>query len=154
MLVVADFNQFSGQFFFFKTRGCRCFLFPRVDYSLHNHYYYRPLVHLNSQRIIIIMNGQKSGSSVPQLQSSSPLSERQFFFPTDHNCSTLTLQCKLHLKEGIQLHNRSTRTSCTTFGWSRPSHPSRVQEKSGSLIYRHISLMNHEKTHQTNSRII
>ena len=114
MLVVADFNQFSGQFFFFKTRGCRCFLFPRVDYSLHNHYHYRPLVHLNSQRIIIIMNGQKSGSSVPQLQSSSPLSERQFFFPTDHNCSTLTLQCKLHLKEGIQLHNMSEQKKPTT----------------------------------------
>ena len=114
MLVVADFNQFSGQFFFFKTRGCRCFLFPRVDYSLHNHYYYRPLVHLNSQRIIIIMNGQKSGSSVPQLQSSSPLSERQFFFPTDHNCSTLTLQCKLPLKEGIQLHNMSEQKANNT----------------------------------------
>ena len=28
--------------------------------------------------------------------------------------------------------------------------PSRPQEKSGSLIYRHICLMNHEKTHQTN----
>ena len=48
---------------------------------------------------------------------------------------------------------RSARTSCTTFGWSRPvrpSRPSRPQEKSGSLIYRHICLMNHEKTHQTN----
>ena len=25
-----------------------------------------------------------------------------------------------------------------------------VQEKSGSLIYRHMCIMNHEKTHQTN----
>ena len=43
---------------------------------------------------------------------------------------------------------RSARTSCTTFGWFVPSV--RVQEKSGSLIYRHICLMNHEETHQTN----
>ena len=33
---------------------------------------------------------------------------------------------------------RSARTSCTTFGWSvRPFVP---QEKSGSLIYRHVCL--------------
>ena len=43
---------------------------------------------------------------------------------------------------------RSARTSCTTFNWF--VRPVRVQEKSGSLIYRHICLMNHEKTHQTN----
>ena len=41
---------------------------------------------------------------------------------------------------------RSTRTSCTTSG----IEPTRLQEKSGSLIYRHICLMNHEKNHQTN----
>ena len=35
-------------------------------------------------------------------------------------------------------------------GPSVPSVPSVPQEKSGSLIYRHICLMNHEKTHQTN----
>ena len=40
--------------------------------------------------------------------------ERQFFFPTDHNCSTLTLQCKLHLKEGIQLHNISEQKANNT----------------------------------------
>ena len=41
---------------------------------------------------------------------------------------------------------RSARTSCTTSDGSRPV----PQEKSGSLIYRHICLMNHVKTHQTN----
>ena len=40
---------------------------------------------------------------------------------------------------------RSARTSCTTSGW--PVDP---QEKSGSLIYRQICLMNHKKTHETN----
>ena len=49
---------------------------------------------------------------------------------------------------------RSARTSCTSFGWfvrsSVPSVPSVPQEKCGSLIYRHICLMNHEDTHQTN----
>ena len=43
---------------------------------------------------------------------------------------------------------KSMRTSCTPIGWSVP--PVRVLRKSGSLIYRHICLMNHEKTHQTN----
>ena len=41
---------------------------------------------------------------------------------------------------------RSARTSCTTSDGSRPV----PQEKSGSLIYRHICLMNHQETPQTN----
>ena len=45
---------------------------------------------------------------------------------------------------------RSARTSCTTFGWFvRPVRPSRAKNLD-HYIYRHICLMNHEKTHQTN----
>ena len=44
---------------------------------------------------------------------------------------------------------RSARTSCTTSGW--PDCPSfRPKEKSGSLIYMHTCLLNHQKSHQTN----
>ena len=60
----------------------------------------------------------------------------------------LFCQPTLHKPKWFLALFRSARTSCTTFGWFVPSRPI-PQEKSGSLIYRHICLMNHEKTHQT-----
>ena len=113
MLVVADFNQFCSRdsSFSSKPEDAIVFYFPELITLFIT---IAALLSISTVKESLLLWMDRNQDPACSSCSRVLLWERQFFFPTDHNCSTLTLQCKLHLEEGIQLHNMSEQKKPTT----------------------------------------